>query len=169
MIAAKPIGPFSQGWGEIGDILQYARDTRLVILSYGPADAADLAAMGLDLAQSWIGIDGVRVRTTGGRPLAHTSICVRADLAPPRAALGDWPHAIAEYIARHSGVLAATIEQDISAIKLSRLLAKRLHEHAGDPALRTRRRYFDAAGHIYQASISIHPGEHFTYSMSVSR
>ncbi|MFN9937264.1 MAG: GntR family transcriptional regulator, partial [Hyphomonadaceae bacterium] len=28
VIAAKPIGPFSQGWGEIGDILQYARDTR---------------------------------------------------------------------------------------------------------------------------------------------
>ena len=169
VIAAKPIGPFSQGWGEIGDILQYARDTRLVILNYGPADPADLAQMGLDLAQNWIGIDGLRVRNTGGRPLAHTHICVRADLAPPRAALDQWPHAIGEYIARHAGVLAATIEQDISAIKLSRELAKSLHEHVGDPALRTRRRYFDAAGNIYQASISIHPGEHFTYRMSVSR
>jgi GntR family transcriptional regulator len=39
----------------------------------------------------------------------------------------------------------------------------------GDPALRTRRRYLDASGQAYQASISIHPGEHFTYSMSVSR
>jgi DNA-binding GntR family transcriptional regulator len=94
---------------------------------------------------------------------------VRADLAPPRDALDDWPHAIAEYIARHAGVLAATIEQDISAIKLSRELAKSLHEHVGDPALRTRRRYLDASGQAYQASISIHPGEHFTYSMSVSR
>lgn len=169
VIAAKPVGPFSQGWGEIGDILQYARDTRLVIQSYGVADPADLVAMDLDPTLDWIGIDGLRVRASGGRPLAHTRICVRADLAPPRAALDDWPHAIAEYIARHSGVLAATIEQDISAIKLSRDLAKRLHEHAGDPALRTRRRYGDASGHIYQASISIHPGEHFTYSMSVSR
>ena len=169
VIAAKPVGPFSQGWGEIGDILQYARDTRLVILTYGPATAEDVLAMGLDANQPWIGIKGLRMRAGSSKPLAHTSICVRKDLAPPHAALTDWPHAIAEYIARHNGVLAARIEQDISAVKLGRELAKALHEHAGEPALRTRRRYLDSEGVVFQASISVHPGEHFTYAMSVSR
>jgi GntR family transcriptional regulator len=169
VIATRPTGPFSQEWGEIGDILQYARDTRLIVESYGPPNPEDLRQMDLDRAGAWTCLKGLRQRIVGGPPLALTTICVRADLMPARAVLETWPLAIGEYIAIHNNVRAARINQDISAIRLDKHSAKTLGEHAGDPALRTLRRYLDANGDTFLASISIHPGDRFAYRMSAER
>jgi GntR family transcriptional regulator len=162
-------GPFSQDWGEIGDILQYARDTRLIVQSYGPASDADKDEMGLDKALSWMCVNGLRQRLTGGPPLALTTICVRADLMPAREIVENWAQAIGEYIATHNNVRAARIDQEISAIKLDKSSAKILGENIGDPALRTLRRYLDANSVIFIASVSLHPGDRFAYRMSAER
>jgi GntR family transcriptional regulator len=169
VIATNPTGPFSQDWGEIGDILQYARDTRLIVQTYGQATSADLADAGLDPALSWLKVTGLRQRLEGGPPLALTSICVRADLMPPREIVESWPQAIGEYIATHNQVRAARIDQEISAIILDKVSAKNLGERTGDPALRTLRRYYDAQRQTFIASISIHPGDRFAYRMSAER
>jgi GntR family transcriptional regulator len=169
VIANSPQGPFSQNWGEIADILQYARDTRLIVETYGPAQAADIAAMGLNVADPWMSVTGLRKRISGRAALALTTICVRADLMPDREAIDSWPQAIGEYLAAHNNIVASRIEQEISAILLSRETAKHLGEHAGDPALRTLRRYYDGDGEAFLASISIHPGDRFAYRMSALR
>jgi GntR family transcriptional regulator len=169
VIAASPTGPFSQDWGEIGDILQYARDTRLVVQVFGSASVQDVSDMGLDLTSAWMQVTGVRQRQTGGLALALTTICVRADLMPARDIVENWPQALGEYIAAHNNVRSARIEQEISAICLDRGQAKALGERAGDPALRTLRRYHDATGRVFIASISIHPGDRFAYRMSATR
>jgi GntR family transcriptional regulator len=169
VIATQPTGPFSQDWGEIGDILQYARDTRLIVQSYGPASEADVVAMGLDPMLDWVIVKGVRQRQTGGPALALTHICVRADLMPPLEVVKTWTQAIGEYVAAHNGVVAARIEQEISAICLDKEAAKLLSEHRGDPALRTRRLYFDAGGIAFIGSVSIHPGDRFAYRMTAER
>lgn len=169
VIAAKPSGPFAQDWGEISDILQYARDTRLIVHNYGIATPNDIGEMGLDPCLDWKTVIGVRQRQAGGPSLALTSICVRADLMPARDIVENWPHAIGEYIATHSNVRSARIDQEISAICLDRAHAKALGERAGDPALKTRRRYFDSEGRVFIASISIHPGDRFAYAMSAQR
>ena len=169
VIATRPAGPFSQDWGEIGDILQYARDTRLIIATFGAATVADISDMDLNPASSWMMVKGARVRVSGGPPLALTTICVRADLMPTRAIIESWPQAIGEYIAIHNNVRAARIEQEISAIRLDKTSAKALGERAGDPALRTLRRYHDNVGLIFITSISIHPGDRFAYRMSAER
>jgi GntR family transcriptional regulator len=169
VISTSSPGPFSQEWGEIGDILQYARDTRLSVDSFSTATAQDVAGFGLDMAIDWMLVTGARQRLAGGPPLALTSICVRADLMPARDILESWPQAIGEYIAIHNGVVAARIEQEITAIKLDKSSAKALGEHVGEAALRTVRRYLDANGAVFIASISIHPGDRFAYKMSAER
>lgn len=169
VIATRPMGPFSQEWGEIGDILQYARDTRLNVHSHGPATDEHIQKLGLDGSKLWMMVQGVRQRLTGGPPLALTSICVRSDLMPARDIIESWPQAIGEYIAIHNGVRATRIEQEISALKLSKPDAKALGERSGDPALRTLRRYLDVNGAIFIASVSIHPGDRFAYRMSAER
>ena len=169
VIASLPTGPFSQDWGEIGDILQYARDTRLIVHSYGPATAQEMAEMMLDKSVSWMMVKGVRQRLAGGPPLAMTTICVRADLMPSRDIIESWPQAIGEYIAIHRGVRATRIDQEISAIRLDKASAKALGERIGDPALRTSRRYLDASGAVFITSISTHPGDRFAYRMSAER
>lgn len=169
VIATCVSGPFSQDWGEIGDILQYARDTRLIVETYGPASTSDIGSMRLDAALTWAAVTGVRQRLEGGPPLALTTICVRADLMPARDIIESWPQAIGEYLAAHNNVRAARIDQEITAISLSRVDAKRLGEREGEPALRTLRRYLDSEGHAFLASISIHPGDRFAYCMSAER
>jgi GntR family transcriptional regulator len=169
VIATREAGPFSQNWGEIGDILQYARDTRLIVQSYGPATKQEEDEMGLDEGQTWVRVKGLRQRLMGGPPLALTTICVRADLMPTRDILESWPQAIGEYIAVHNNVRAARIEQEISAIKLDKASAKSLGENTFDPALRTLRRYLDAKGDLFIASISIHPSDRFAYRMIAER
>jgi GntR family transcriptional regulator len=169
VIANRAPSPFSQDWGEISDILQYARDTRLIVQSYGSASDADKVDMGLAETQSWMCVTGLRQRPTGGPPLALTTICVRADLMPVRDIVENWPQAIGEYIAAHNNVRAARIEQEISAIKLDKPNARILGEKTGDPALRTLRRYLDENDAIFIASISIHPGDRFAYRMAAER
>ena len=169
VIATNAAGAFSQNWGEIGDILQYARDTRLIVQSYGEASQHDIAGMALDSTDHWMNLKGVRQRVTGGPALALTSICVRADLMPARDVVEGWPQAIGEYIAVHNNVRATHIDQDISAILLDRPSAKALGERVGDPALRTLRRYHDVSGSVFLASISIHPGDRFSYRMTAQR
>ncbi len=169
VIATNSAGPFSQNWGEIGDILQYARDTRLIVQSYGEASKQDIDTMVLDTTSQWMNLKGVRQRAIGGPALALTSICVREDLMPARDIVENWPQAIAEYIALHNNVRATQIDQDISAILLDRPSAKALCERIGDPALRTLRRYFDASSIVFIASISIHPGDRFSYRMTAQR
>jgi GntR family transcriptional regulator len=169
VIAAQIVGPFSQTWGEISDILQYARDTRLNVETYGEATPDMIAPMGVSKSQSWMAVTGSRQRTQGGTPLALTTICVRADLMPSRDTVESWPLAIGEYLAQKNGVVAARIDQEITAICLTPGDAKRLGAHSGEPALRTLRRYLDKDGQAFVASISIHPSDRFAYRMSAER
>jgi GntR family transcriptional regulator len=169
VVSSSPVGPFSQEWGDIGDILQYARDTRLLISTFGAANLDDVVHMGLDSDCDWMMVKGIRMRVAGGPLIALTTICVRADLMPTRDIVEAWPQALGEYIASHNQVRAARIEQEISAICLDRPSAKALGERVGDPALRTLRRYISSVGLPYLASISIHPGDRFSYKMSVER
>jgi GntR family transcriptional regulator len=169
VIATQPTGPFSQEWGDIAAILQYARDTKLVLSHYGPAGAQEVEEMGLDRHLAWMMIRGVRQRLDGGPTLALTTICVRANLMPTRAIVENWPHALGEYITQNNGVRAVRIDQDITAVRLDKTTAKALGERAGDPALRTLRRYQDEQGDVFLASISVHPGDRFAYRMAVER
>jgi GntR family transcriptional regulator len=166
---ATASGPFSQDWGEISDILQYARDVRFVMETYAAAAQDDIQGMGLDETIAWMAVSGLRQRLTGGPALALTSICVRADLMPAREIVETWPQAIGEYLALHNGVRAARIDQTISAVCLNRSEAKRLDEPENAPALRTLRRYCDGEGAVFLASVSLHPADRFAYRMSVTR
>ena len=169
VVASSVTGPFSQNWGEIGDILQYARDTQLIVHGLGPANASVIVDMGLDIEQSWMMVHGLRRRLTGGPPLAITTICVRADLMPSRHIVESWPQALGEYIAIHNNVRATRIDQEITAIILDKASAKALGVNPNEPALRTLRRYLDARSAVFIASISIHPGDRFAYRMSAER
>lgn len=167
--AARTAGPFSQAWGGVSDILDYARGARLVVRAVRDAKEEDLAAMGLPLQQAWRCVSGIRVRHGDGLALAVTRICVRDTLLPPRADIEAWPGALAELIEARSGVSATRVAQEIAAVAIDRSSARQLDVRAGGPALRTVRRYLDATGTPFQASLSLHPGDRFTYTMLVGR
>ena len=48
-------------------------------------------------------------------------------------------------------------------------LAESLQAEVGSPALKITRRYFDAAGDVFEISRSIHPANRFTFCMEMNR
>lgn len=162
---------FSQTIGDLGDLLQYARDARLDVRGVTAlgAGAGEIARLELPVELEWTRIEGLRRRRGEAAPIAFTRIYVRSDLCPPSAEIINWDGALNELIAQRFGVYAARIVQTITAVSLSRLEAKALEAQAGAPALRTVRRYLDTQGAPFQASASLHPGDRFSYAMDVVR
>jgi DNA-binding GntR family transcriptional regulator len=115
----------------------------------------------------WTCIEGLRRNAPDLPPMAVTRIHVRRDLCPPESVIARWDGALNELIAQRSQVAAARIAQEIAAVALSRTEARAVEADPGAPALRTIRRYFDDADTLYQASVSVHPGDRFTYAMTL--
>lgn len=67
------------------------------------------------------------------------------------------------------GRAIARIRQEVSAVSLSPSLAAELHAEEGAPALRITRRYYDAAGEVFEITSSVHPADRFSFSMELSR
>jgi DNA-binding GntR family transcriptional regulator len=167
IVSAIARGGFTQSLTSLEDLLQYARDAKLQILGLTPVKrhTAEMSALTLDPRVHWTRIDGFRGDAT--RPIALTTIYVRSALCPPANEIESWPGALNELIAQGSGVRTARIDQRINAVTLSPSEARRLCEADGAAALRTVRLYLDSKGDVFQASMSLHPGERFTYAMTL--
>jgi GntR family transcriptional regulator len=63
----------------------------------------------------------------------------------------------------------AEIRQDIRAITVSGRMAHPLRLEAGAAALKIVRRYFDAAGKVFEVSVTVHRADRFLVSMRLQR
>lgn len=167
IVADMAKGGFTQSLSSLDDLLQYARDAKLQVLSHAPVKrhTPEMTGLKLDQRANWTRIDGFRGDAT--RPIALTTIYVREDLCPPASEIENWPGALNELIAHGSGVRTARIDQRINAVTLAASDAKHLCEKDGAAALRTARIYVDVKDQVFQASVSLHPGERFTYAMTL--
>lgn len=157
---------FVQPLDGYGDLLQYARDARLVVEGYDVGQPNPLAAtLKLEPAQ-WVRVLGRRGKQ--GRSVGLTTILLRRDCAPPRGAL-DGTAAVADVVERQFGLTPSRIDQQVSAALLDRAQAAKLDADAHAPALRTVRLYYDGAGRLYMASETIHPADRFVYTMTFTR
>lgn len=159
--------PFTQSVRGVPELLQYARDARLIIQAFGPAQptARECTELGLDDGK-WIRLVGVRGQPSA--PIALSTVFIRASICPSRAEMEVWPGAINELIEKQSGVRVDRIEQSIMAANLGAIDARRLRVAPGTAALRTTRQYVGAGG-VFQASVSLHPAGRFTYTMTLER
>ena len=169
IVTPRVNGVYTQAVNGVADLLQYARDARLAITTFGPASATAVKSHQLDVGLAWIRIAGVRLTATQAAPVALTQIFISADVCPPRDVIERHEGALNELIADRTGVRAARIDQEIAAVALSKAEAKTLRAEPNGPALSTLRAYHDASGALFQLSVSLHPGDRFTYRMRLDR
>lgn len=149
------------------EILQYGRDVRLMIDSYDTSFACPLAEqLGLD-AKKWMRIEGRRGPEE--RLIGLTTVIIRRDCVPPRAALERSQTSLGELIEASSNLVVGRIDQEISAVMVDRGAARALGMAIGTPALRARRLYYDQNGVLFLASESIHPADRFSYKLTFTR
>jgi GntR family transcriptional regulator len=171
VIAQTPPAVYRQPTNSISDLLQYADDTRIEILSEKRVicDAPLATLLECREGHAWLRLNSLRTVPNDPRPICMTTAFVDAGLPNIDKHLGNVVGPISAMLERTYGIRIARIEQSIQAIRLNKLQAKLLRADIGTPALRAVRRYYRENGTLIELSSAIHPGDRFTYVTSLVR
>lgn len=163
-------GALHQPLSNVGELLQYARDSRFAFerLPEGGVPKAIAEQLGIVAGGRWFRFRGVREPADGGDPIAVTDAYLHRDFADVIDAVA--PNA-GETIFRQmetlAGVRVARVTQDIQACAASADVAEALSIPRRAPSLRILRCYFDQTGRLFEISASHHPGDRFAYAMHI--
>lgn len=169
VVAREPPRKEVQAIRNIDGLMQYARDTRLIIRERGMAPlSAEEAAQTLgEAGTAWLKVQGLRVGQDG-RPLATVEVLIHPRFA---AIAPDLPErgAIYAMIEQRFGLEVAEVVQEISAGPMPPAVCAALGRRARAVGMLFLRRYVLGDGGTLLASRSWHPAERFTYAMRLRR
>ncbi|MBC3916214.1 GntR family transcriptional regulator [Undibacterium sp. CY18W] len=171
--STRPTNDFRPSLASVDDLVQFGsthvRKLQEIVSEKMEDDlATDLRCKA---GSTWLRISSLRMDGANDRlPVGWTDVYIE----PAYAEIGE--------IVRHSpGVLISTlietrygrrieqIQQEIRAVTISEPIAQSLQVDAGSTALKIIRWYYDAAGDLFEVSVSIHPAERFSVSMLLKR
>jgi DNA-binding GntR family transcriptional regulator len=167
--AAARGGVLHQRLSNVGEILQYPRDTsaRFANIGEGPLPRAIAEQTGMLAGGRWTRFHGVRSGGGSNEPIATTVAYVTERLRDAAARVTPGENTIFRQLERYAGVRVAEVTQDIQAVSASTAVARELGLVKRAPCLRIIRCYRDAAGETLEISVSHHPGDRFVYSMHI--
>jgi len=167
--AAARGGALHQPLSNVGEILQYARDTHFSFALLGSVKLPKTLIEAIDVETSgkWFAFRGIRHSAGLAKPIARTDAYLHRDFANIVDQIHPGDETIFRQIARLSGRHVASVTQDIQAVSASRELAEALGIPLRAPCLRILRCYLDSAGRVIEISASHHPGDRFAYAMHI--
>ena len=167
--AAARGGALHQPLSNVGELLQYARDSEVEYSErdQGPLPEAVAEQIGEDTKGNWRRFRGVRRHTPETQPIAVTDAYFHEKLGDAVDKLDLAAGTLFSQIERLAGVTIGRVTQDIQAITADARVAGFLEIAEGDPVLRIVRCYLDPKGHVYEISVSHHPGDRFAYAMHI--
>jgi DNA-binding GntR family transcriptional regulator len=153
----------------INDLLTFTAYTRLEIEHVKMMTVDDQLAerIGVPGGEEWLTIYGVRQAEGVQTPVCWTEYYISREFA-----------AVGRLLPRHNGPIfplieglfalnIAEVQQDVTAVSISRQQAKRYRLREGTAVLDVRRIYKDAYGKIVQVTINMHPTTGFRLSMTM--
>ncbi|MEW4467896.1 GntR family transcriptional regulator [Parasphingorhabdus sp. JC815] len=167
--ATARAGALHQPLSNVGEILQYARDTTIAFEKQGTATVPDYIADQISISPKgeWFVFRGKRMKPENERPIALTEAWVHPELAKAVAKIDTNATTLFGQIETLGNVNVMRVTQDIQAIRATKEILKDLGLEKGDPVLRILRCYYDEKDRMFEISANYHPGEHFAYSMHI--
>lgn len=171
VIATQRRTPYRQTLGSLDDLLQYATDTELRFIHTAriEVDQSLTREIPMGVGERWLLGIGIRYKRDDELPVCISRVYINPEFANLARRLGRGRDTIYKLIEERHGVTVARVEQQIFAVSLSRDDALHLKAKAASPALRTLRLYYDSDDRLLEASDSIHPGDRFSYAMTISK
>lgn len=164
---------FHQSLGSIEDLVQYAAETRRIVLGQSEiaADRSLARTIGVQPGRRLLHLRATRRSHDGdgGRPICWMDIYLDAAFAPLGEVIPGHDGLIAALIEERFGRRIAEIGQSLKATGVPGHMAGALEAEPGSHALAIVRRYLDAAGSILLATVSLHPADRFQYDMRLAR
>jgi DNA-binding GntR family transcriptional regulator len=167
--AAARGGALHQPLSNVGELLQYARETEVRFSALGrtqlPAAYAEQLAESTD--GDWFHFRGLRSQTADALPIALTEAFVAGRLADAVARIDLGGDTLFRQIEMETGQETGRVTQDIQATAADAEIADALEIDEGSPVLRILRCYYDRKGRLFEISASHHPGGRFAYAMHI--
>jgi GntR family transcriptional regulator len=162
-------GTLHQPLSNVAEILQYARDTRVVFdrLGEAPLPAVIAAQLGLVAGGRWTQLRGLRTGPDSSQPLALTDAFIHESLREAALQIELAGITLFRQLEQIAGIKIATVTQDIQAVSAPVDVATALGITRRAPCLRILRCYRDSDDRILEISASHHPGDRFAYSMHI--
>ena len=151
----------------VSDLWQYVQDTHRETLAIRDV-LPEAARIELPGDAPWRMLEGIR-RMEGGNsePVSWTQVYVH----PRYGAVLDEieRHAVPVYslIEERYGVKAKSLRQEITAVSVPADIAALLKVKPGSPGLSIVRHYLGADDRVFEATLSIHPGERYRYAIEL--
>lgn len=155
----------------INDLLTFTTSTRFEIelMKMVPVDETLAARIGVPPDEEWLTICGFRHTEGVEAPVCWTEYYINREFA-----------AVGRLLPRHNGPIfpliedlfalsIAEVQQEVTAVLISREQAARYLVSEGTPALEVRRIYKAADGKIVQVTVNVHPTSRFRLSMTMRR
>ncbi|QJB69482.1 GntR family transcriptional regulator [Parasphingorhabdus halotolerans] len=167
--ATARAGALHQPLSNVGEILQYARDTTISFEKLDPQEIPVKIAeqIGISPKRKWFVFHGKRLKPGRKRPIAVTVAWVTPELADAVGKIDVDGATLFGQIEELGKLTVTRVTQDIQAIAASRHFARDLGIEENDPVLRILRCYYDETDRLFEISASYHPGERFAYSMHI--
>lgn len=170
--SATPKNDFRATLGSLEDLVQFGTSNVRVVKSVDRmAVTGELAkALGSASGTTWLRISSLRVDRQSGEPVGWTDVYIDPRYEEIVETVKASPDVlISTLIERRYGRTVAEIRQVIRAVLIPEALADALKVRPGDAGLEIVRQYFDAAGDICEASVTVHPAERFAVAMRLQR
>ncbi len=165
--SATPV--LRQSLPDLRAILQYAAASRFEIELPRPVALSRRAAacLGREPGERWIGVRGLRRLDVPPLTLAVTEAYLHPRFAPVADQLRSGHEALFHQLGRLAGLALGRVTQEIRACAATAAEAEALGIARRAPCLRIVRHYFDTGGTLAEMSCSVHPGERFSYTMTI--
>jgi DNA-binding GntR family transcriptional regulator len=171
--AAAPVGAYRHSLASVEDLVQFGAAHRRVVRRAIEivADRALARQIGCAPGRRWLCISSLRIdEDAGPAPVGWTDVYVDPAYAELVDLMRKSPDTlVSALIESRYGRRIAEIRQEIQATLVPAALVDELRVKPRSPALRVVRRYFDPAGELVEASISVHPADRFTFSTRLTR
>ncbi len=169
MVIAPARRSFNHNISSVADMLQYATNSRLLVVSSTRIRADDSLANLIDCkaGTDYVHIHALRSVEKGGTPFCISDIYRVAgndEITKRLLAVSDTIYALIDELALDQ---ISTVEQKISATTLTAANANVLRVPKSSVGLKIVRRYMDANNQLILAAVNLHPGANFQYSMTL--
>lgn len=143
----------------LGDLMAYARDTRLEVLGSRAVEAdAQLARqLRCEVGESWVELDTCRRTLDTGEPIVHMRVFVRPEAQGLRRELEQGQAWVFGLVEKYGGERILEAQQVVSGVAVPPDSARILGVEPKSPGLLVRRFYIGRHDRLLSVSINVHP------------
>lgn len=170
--SATPKNDFRPSLGSLEDLVQFGTTNVRVVQSIEETVTSNALAkkLGCIGGTPWLRVSSLRVDSDNHQPVGWTDVYVERQYADIATLVREEPDTlISTLIERRYGRRVAEIRQVVRGILVEDTTAEALQVVPGSAGLEIIRQYIDAAGQIFQISVSVHPSDRFVVAMKLQR